>query len=229
MDPSLSPCRAKKFLFMSFRPALGPTQPLCNGSFPRGQRGWGVKLTTHQLVPRSRKCGSILPFPQAPSWNFTFFGSIFEILTLKKDHDMQTLNICVLAQSVQRRVTGRTAGFRFPARARDSFFYSTLPRGAVGPTHFLSNGYRGLFPWGQSDRRVKLTTHLHIVPRPVMLGVIPPLPSTSSWSVALSVKHRDNVTFTGTFIYSEWGNAFCERKGGRWGPVRIWRVYFCFV
>jgi hypothetical protein len=29
----------------------------------------GVKLTTHlQLVPRSRKCGSIHPFPHTPSW-----------------------------------------------------------------------------------------------------------------------------------------------------------------
>jgi hypothetical protein len=30
------------------------------GIFPQGQRGRGVKLTTHlQLVPRSRKCGAI--------------------------------------------------------------------------------------------------------------------------------------------------------------------------
>jgi hypothetical protein len=29
----------------------------------------------------------------------------------------------------------------------------------------LSNGYQGLFPWGQSGRGVKLTTHLHLVPR----------------------------------------------------------------
>jgi hypothetical protein len=43
-----------------------------------------VKLTTHlQLVPRSRKCGSIYPLPHTPSWrsvplvkhrnNFTFY------------------------------------------------------------------------------------------------------------------------------------------------------------
>jgi hypothetical protein len=36
------------------------------GLFPRGQSGRGVRLTTHlQLVPRSRKCGSIHPLPQA--------------------------------------------------------------------------------------------------------------------------------------------------------------------
>jgi hypothetical protein len=34
------------------------------GSFPRGLSGSGVKLTTHlQLMPRSRKCGSIHPLP----------------------------------------------------------------------------------------------------------------------------------------------------------------------
>jgi len=39
----------------------------------------------------------------------------------------------------------------------------------------LSNGYRGLFPWGLSGRVVKLTTHL---------GAIPPLPNTPQWRVA---------------------------------------------
>jgi hypothetical protein len=35
----------------------------------RGSSGRGVKLTTHlQLVPRSRKCGSIHPLPHTPSW-----------------------------------------------------------------------------------------------------------------------------------------------------------------
>jgi hypothetical protein len=39
------------------------------GLFPRGWSGRGVKLTTHlQLVPRSRKCGSIHPLPHTPSW-----------------------------------------------------------------------------------------------------------------------------------------------------------------
>jgi hypothetical protein len=39
------------------------------GSFPGGQSGRGVKLTTHlQLVPRSRKYGSIHSLPHTPSW-----------------------------------------------------------------------------------------------------------------------------------------------------------------
>jgi len=41
----------------------------------------------------------------------------------------------------------------------------------------LSHGYQGLFPWRQSDRGVKLTTHLYLVLRRRMLGTIPPLPN----------------------------------------------------
>jgi hypothetical protein len=38
------------------------------GLFPRGVKRPCVKLTTHlQLVPRSRKCGSIHPLPHLPS------------------------------------------------------------------------------------------------------------------------------------------------------------------
>jgi hypothetical protein len=50
----------------------GPPNLLANGYrglFPRGYSGRGVNLTTHlQLVPRSRKCGSIHPLPHMPSW-----------------------------------------------------------------------------------------------------------------------------------------------------------------
>jgi hypothetical protein len=34
-----------------------------------------------------------------------------------------------------------------------------------GPPSLLSNEYEGLFPWGESDRGLKLTAHLHLVPR----------------------------------------------------------------
>jgi hypothetical protein len=70
---SSSPGRVKNVHFsISFRPALGSIQPPIKwipGSFSRGQSGRGVKLTTHlQLVPRSRKCGSIHPLPHLSSW-----------------------------------------------------------------------------------------------------------------------------------------------------------------
>jgi hypothetical protein len=50
----------------------GPPSLLSNGYrglFPRGLSSRGVKLTTHlQLVPRSRKCGSIHRLSHTPSW-----------------------------------------------------------------------------------------------------------------------------------------------------------------
>jgi hypothetical protein len=47
----------------------------------------------------------------------------------------------------------------------------------------LSSGYQGLFPWGKSGRGVKLTTHLHLVPRSRMHGAIPSFPQYTfiSW------------------------------------------------
>jgi hypothetical protein len=35
--------------------------------------------------------------------------------------------------------------------------------------------YQVIFPWSWSGRSVKLTTHLHLVPRSRMHGAIPPL------------------------------------------------------
>jgi hypothetical protein len=57
------------------------------------------------------------------------------------------------------------------------FFSSTpWPERFWVPLSLLSNGYRGLFPWGQSGWDVMPTTHLNLVPRSRMRGSIPPLP-----------------------------------------------------
>jgi hypothetical protein len=47
-----------------------------------------------------------------------------------------------------------------------------------GPPNLLSNGYQGqaLSPWGENGWGVKLTTHLHLLPRSRMRGAITPLP-----------------------------------------------------
>jgi hypothetical protein len=45
-----------------------------------------------------------------------------------------------------------------------------------------------------SMRYIMETTHLHIVPKSRMRGVIPPLPNTPSWH-SDQLKNRDNFTF----------------------------------
>jgi hypothetical protein len=61
------------FFSTSFIPALRFTQPPIQGvpgALSREKSGRGVKLTTHhQLLPRSRKCGSIPALPHTPSWH----------------------------------------------------------------------------------------------------------------------------------------------------------------
>jgi len=64
-------------------------------------------------------------------------------------------------------------------------------------TILLSDGHRGLFPWEVSGQFMKLTTHLHPMPRSRMRGAIPPFLDTPSWRGA-ELKHRYsfNLTFS---------------------------------
>jgi hypothetical protein len=62
----------------------------------------------------------------------------------------------------------------------------------------LCKEYWGFLPRGQSDRNVKLTSHLRLMSRSRKYGSIHPLPHTSSWRSAKLINHRDN--FTSFFI-----------------------------
>jgi hypothetical protein len=79
----------------------------CRGLFPREKSGRVVKLTTRfQLVPRSRKCGSIHPLPHMLSWrsaslvkhrdNFTFTFKfvlfVFTFYYLKQKYRVSCVN-----------------------------------------------------------------------------------------------------------------------------------------
>jgi hypothetical protein len=77
------PCRADRL--------WGPPNLLYNGY--RVESGRGVKLTTHlQLVPRSRKCGSIHPFPHTPSWRSAYLVKHRDNVTLL--YYIQYANFC---------------------------------------------------------------------------------------------------------------------------------------
>jgi len=65
-------------------------------------------------------------------------------------------------------------GLRFLVGAET--FFATVSRRALGLSQPLFNGYWGLFPRRESGRGVKLTIHLHLVPRLRIRGVILPLP-----------------------------------------------------
>jgi hypothetical protein len=68
---------------------------------------------------------------------------------------------------------------------------------------FYPMGTRGSFSGDEAAGGVKLTTHLHLVPKSRMRGSIPPLPTTPSWRGA-QLKNRDNLTL----IYIQNINSF---------------------
>jgi hypothetical protein len=86
---------------------------------------------------------------------------------------------------------------------------NTVSRMAVGPTQPPIQWVRGSLSLGQSGRGVKLTTHLHLVPRSRMRGSIPPLSQYVFMAWCL-VKHRYNF--------------YTERFSDRLGPASHWAV-----
>jgi hypothetical protein len=62
------------------------------------------------------------------------------------------------------------------------FLFTTASRTALGPTQPPIQWVTGaLSLGGKSGWGVRLTTHLHLLPRSVMRGTMPPLPNTPSW------------------------------------------------
>lgn len=75
-----------------------------------------------------------------------------------------------------------------------------------GPHSLLFNEYRRLLPRGQGDWGVKLTTHLHILPRlEVGAATIPPahMPSRCTGTNLPSLHITINITSAGLFKFCE--------------------------
>jgi hypothetical protein len=90
--------------------------------------------------------------------------------------------------------TGWMIGDSRPGRGWEFSSSPSRPDRLLGPPSLLSNRYQGLFSWGLSGRGVKLTTHLHPVPRLRTHGAILPLPQYAfiSWCSVKKRKHGDN-------------------------------------
>jgi hypothetical protein len=67
------------------------------------------------------------------------------------------------------------------------FLFTTVSTPALGTTQM---GTRGFFPGGYSGPGLKLTTHLHIVPRSRMYGGISPLPQYAFMAWCSVKKYR---------------------------------------
>jgi len=75
-----------------------------------------------------------------------------------------------------------------PNRGRKGISFSPPhPDRHWSPLSLLYNVCRRLFPWGQSDRGVNLTSYLHSVPSLRMRGAISPFPNMSSWCGTLII------------------------------------------
>jgi hypothetical protein len=83
--------------------------------------------------------------------------------------------------------------------------YHRVKNGSRAHPASYQTGTRGSFPGDKAAGAWSWPIHLHLVPRSIMRGAIPPLPQ---WHGArLKKKHRDNLTFNFTPLM-KMGNKF---------------------
>jgi hypothetical protein len=108
--------------------------------------------------------------------NWFLFG--IHLVSFSSDYGPDRLATSLRSQYssvVQRCAKGWMVEISSPGRGWEFFSSPPRPDWLWSPPSLLYNGYyQGL--WGWSGRGVKLTTHLHLVPRSRMRGAIPPLP-----------------------------------------------------
>jgi hypothetical protein len=96
-------------------------------------------------------------------------------------HDWDKTRILKLVRNrnssvVQRWATGWMIGGFESRQGLGIFFPTTASRTALEPTQLLIQWVPGALSLGVKRPGVKLTAHLHLVPKSIMRGAIPPLP-----------------------------------------------------
>jgi hypothetical protein len=103
------------------------------------------------------------------------------------------------------------------------FFRSTpCPNRLWGSPNLLSNWYQGLFPWEWNGRDVKLTAHLHLVPRSGNAWSVSPLPRYIFIAWCLVKQSRRQPTRGGLLAWVLGQVAYSEIRD--WSFSRRWRV-----
>jgi hypothetical protein len=84
-----------------------------------------------------------------------------------------------IAQWYRAGLRAMWSGVWVPARAGNFSLHHRVQTGSGAQPASYPMGTRGSFSGGRNGRGVKLTTHLHLVPRSRMRGAIPPLPQSA--------------------------------------------------
>jgi hypothetical protein len=94
-----------------------------------------------------------------------------------------------------------------PGRGWDFFSSIILSRPALGPTLPPFWLLPGALSLGVKLQGREATTYLHLVPRSIMRGAIPPLPTTPSWR-GTQFKKSIGTTLPFTFTFRSWQYSF---------------------
>jgi hypothetical protein len=129
------------------------------------------------------------------------------------------------AQSVQRRAMDWTVGFD-SRQGKRLFSTPVRPDRLWGPFSFLYNGCREICPRGPGGRGVKLTTHLHLMPRSRMVALYLQSSNMSSWHSVQLIKHRD---FTFTIAARQWWTGGIRCKSSTLRQIHMYKQWIQYV
>jgi hypothetical protein len=87
---------------------------------------------------------------------------VIAVLAIRKDGNMMVVN------KLQSKFVVFTV-MKIPVRSKRFLYSPRSPDRLLSPPTLLSNGFTASFPSGKNSLGVKLTTHLHLVPRSIMV------------------------------------------------------------